>query len=379
MLGLLRLIVALLAITKLRKSSIEVHDAELIGTLAIVQARLGVNRTIKLSETTETNAALTFGWVRPVILISTDWKAWNQQQLEATLAHELAHIANGDFLQRLIAQSASVLHFYNPLVHYLCHQLRMEQELAADDRAAEIIGGRKNYLQALAEMALANDYPNGRLAPMFLPTRKTFFRRIEMLRTPEGLKKQTSKWSGWIGVGFVILVGVAIASLRLPTTAMADGLPAATATAQSSTTVVPDEAARLSFVDEDADLVLVTRPARLLDNALVKKIDSEITKPENRSAQTISGTRFNQITDGTSNTILLVEAKRNTHWAKPEDIPFQLGKNAKEFGGFHPDKFNVAIADGSVHWVDESIAAETLNYMLQKADGNMVTWGPWSQ
>ncbi len=60
------------------------------------------------------------------------------------------------------------------------------------------------------------------------------------------------------------------------------------------------------------------------------------------------GTGFEKILDGTSNTLLLVEAKRDIPWTKPEDIAFDSQK-PPELGGFTPGVFGIAIADGSVH------------------------------
>jgi WD40 repeat protein/serine/threonine protein kinase len=49
-----------------------------------------------------------------------------------------------------------------------------------------------------------------------------------------------------------------------------------------------------------------------------------------------------------SHTILVVEGKRAIPWTKPEDIPYEPGKVFPEMGGYYPDGFYVASADGSV-------------------------------
>lgn len=85
----------------------------------------------------------------------------------------------------------------------------------------------------------------------------------------------------------------------------------------------------------------------------------------------VKGTGFGQITDGSSNTILLVEAKRNTHWAKPEDIPYQSGETLKDLGGFQKESFVVALADGSTQVCSAKVGKLTLEIFLRKADGQI--------
>jgi len=128
-----------------------------------------------------TSAAV--GWRRPTILLSTGWTKWTRHERRAVLAHEIAHIRHNDFLACLCGQLGLALHFYHPLVHWLMGRLRLEQELAADWAAVTILGGRREYLRAIARLALhQQDRPLAWPARSFLPTRTTFLRRIAMLR-----------------------------------------------------------------------------------------------------------------------------------------------------------------------------------------------------
>ena len=81
-----------------------------------------------------------------------------------------------------------------------------------------------------------------------------------------------------------------------------------------------------------------------------------------------SGTTFQEIIDGTSNTIMLVEAKRNIPWTKPEDIPYDPEKPLPKLGGYFEDGFNVAIADGSVRFFPDTISEKILHLLITMAD-----------
>ena len=58
------------------------------------------------------------------------------------------------------------------------------------------------------------------------------------------------------------------------------------------------------------------------------------------------GIKIQDITDGTSNTLMVVEAKRNIPWTKPDDISFNPEKPLPELGGFEKGHFATALADG---------------------------------
>lgn len=85
------------------------------------------------------------------------------------------------------------------------------------------------------------------------------------------------------------------------------------------------------------------------------------------------GTSFAHITDGTSNTIMTVEAKRNIPWTKPEDIPFDSSKPLPEFGGFFEDGFNAGLADGSVRFLMQNIDPQVLKALITRGAGENVS------
>lgn len=104
----------------------------------------------------------------------------------------------------------------------------------------------------------------------------------------------------------------------------------------------------------------------------------QIVGPQCMNAGRVS---FNQISDGTSNTIAVIEAAEPVIWTKPDDVHFPEREfNApppkdlkKKFGGLFPTGFNVLMWDGSVRFVDSRYVSDsTLWNLLRPADGNVV-------
>ncbi len=82
---------------------------------------------------------------------------------------------------------------------------------------------------------------------------------------------------------------------------------------------------------------------------------------------------FTDVTDGTSNTILAVEAKREVPWTKPEDIPFDPELPLPQIGGFSPDGTNVLIGDGSVRYIKKTIGPAVMKALITRDGGEVVS------
>jgi hypothetical protein len=79
--------------------------------------------------------------------------------------------------------------------------------------------------------------------------------------------------------------------------------------------------------------------------------------------------QFSEIRDGTANTLLAVEAKREIPWTKPEDIAFDPDKPLPKLGGFFAEGCPAATADGAVHFLPQDMDEKLLRLMITAADG----------
>jgi prepilin-type processing-associated H-X9-DG protein len=86
-----------------------------------------------------------------------------------------------------------------------------------------------------------------------------------------------------------------------------------------------------------------------------------------------TGIRFPaDIPDGTSNTIMIVEAADAVPWTKPQDLPYDPDKPLPKLGGLSEGGFNAAFCDGSVHFILNKVPATTLHLLIQRNDGQVI-------
>ena len=115
--------------------------------------RFGVTRRIAARESSSVDSPSVIGWLRPVLLVpAAALGGLSPQQLEAVLAHELAHIRRHDYLVNLAQLVAETVLFYHPAVWYVSQRVRVEREHCCDDLAVAACGDAVTYASALAEL-----------------------------------------------------------------------------------------------------------------------------------------------------------------------------------------------------------------------------------
>jgi bla regulator protein blaR1 len=91
--------------------------------------------------------------LRPVVLLPVSaLTRLSQEQLEAVIAHELAHIRRMDAFVNLFQVFVESVLFYHPAVWWVSRRIRIEREHCCDDEAIAVCGDRLEYARALTLM-----------------------------------------------------------------------------------------------------------------------------------------------------------------------------------------------------------------------------------
>ncbi|PYQ31917.1 MAG: hypothetical protein DMF56_02120 [Acidobacteria bacterium] len=126
------------------------------------QSLVDRKRNARVAYSAAVGAPVTWGWLRPVVLLPADAATWPLDRRRAALLHELAHVARRDSLTQLFASLACAAYWFHPLMWLAVRQLRRESEHASDDRV--LAGGIVGPDYAAHLLAVANAAHFRRLA-----------------------------------------------------------------------------------------------------------------------------------------------------------------------------------------------------------------------
>jgi len=116
---------------------------------------LAISRPVRALESNGAAVPMTWGTLRPVVLLPEAAGRWPVARLHAVVLHELVHVQRHDLVAQIAAQAACCLYWFHPMVWLAMRQLRKERETACDD--AVLSGGvaAPDYAGHLLELARA--------------------------------------------------------------------------------------------------------------------------------------------------------------------------------------------------------------------------------
>ncbi len=119
----------------------------------LLSHQLGIRITVNLLESKLAEVPMVIGHLKPVILIPMGMlSGLSPAEVEAILAHELAHVKRYDYLINIIQTVVESLLFFNPALWYISHTIRKHREHCCDDIAVKCCGNKMIYANALSNL-----------------------------------------------------------------------------------------------------------------------------------------------------------------------------------------------------------------------------------
>ena len=162
---------------------------------------LNIKRAVAVLESTLVQVPMAIGWLKPVVLLpAQSMTGLSIEQIDALVAHELAHIKRHDYLVNLLQSAIETVLFYHPAVWLISRRVRHERELCCDDLAiAACNNDRLTYASALAEMESLRQ-----MAPPALAANGgSLLARVKRVLSPTESASSTNR--GRWGAGLVVL------------------------------------------------------------------------------------------------------------------------------------------------------------------------------
>ena len=120
-------------------------------TEALARAR-GIRRPVDVMRHEHVPGPITFGVLRPVIVMPVDASQWSGADVQRAIVHELEHIRRRDWLVLFLARGVCACYWFHPLAWAAWRQLSLEAERACDD-AVVLDDERIDYAEQLVALA----------------------------------------------------------------------------------------------------------------------------------------------------------------------------------------------------------------------------------
>jgi beta-lactamase regulating signal transducer with metallopeptidase domain len=232
----LRLAYGIVRVWWMERRAVEITDDGWVRIADGLARRLRVGRVVTLLREAHAVVPMTWGVVRPIVLLPADAEAWDTERRTVVLAHELAHVRRWDTLTQWVAHLALALFWFNPLVWMAARQVREEREHACDDAVLSIGTRPVEYADHLLDIVRSLGSAEGPAAALAMARRSQFEGRLLAI-----LDNATPRGGVSRGLGFAALVLAAAAVLPLgalraarPAEALASPRAAANQTALSA-------------------------------------------------------------------------------------------------------------------------------------------------
>ena len=113
----------------------------------------GIKKPVRFMESYLAKTPMVIGYLKPIILFPVGVIAGlPQDQVEALLLHELAHIRRGDYLINMLQSFVDIIYFFHPGVRWISSFVRSEREKCCDDMAVSVSDDSLSYAKALTNI-----------------------------------------------------------------------------------------------------------------------------------------------------------------------------------------------------------------------------------
>lgn len=190
---------------RLRINAKIVMDKEWRARFGVIIAKMNISKAVEFRETAKVLTPMVIGTFSPVVLIPIGLlSGFSTAQVEAILAHELAHIRRNDYLINMLQSFVEVIFFFHPAIWWLSEKVRAEREHCCDDIALAVCGDKMSLAHALVKVAEWQATPG--LAMAFASKKPLLLHRVQRVLglNPKPIRTFSSLPAMIFAIGLVI-------------------------------------------------------------------------------------------------------------------------------------------------------------------------------
>lgn len=185
-------------------------------------SKLGIRKKIRAIRSRLSQMPMISGHRKPLLLIPVIFfTGLSEEELEAVIAHELAHIKRYDYLINIIQSVIETFFFYHPAVWMISKIIRNEREHSCDDLAVELTGNKVAYIKALAASQELFTPTSQRYALAFSSSKKgALLHRVNRIKNHKTMKNKTNE--GFFAAT-LLFISLVLVSFTIDSQGLKDG------------------------------------------------------------------------------------------------------------------------------------------------------------
>ncbi|QDV45954.1 Regulatory protein BlaR1 [Stieleria neptunia] len=270
---IVRIVVSWVRLRRFATEAIEL-TAEQWQLAQICARRLCLSGTPQCRISASVSLPLTFGVLRPMVLVPISFRSFTVDQQRHCLLHEMAHVARRDSCWNWLAEITSAVYWFHPSVHWARRNLRRSREDAADDAVLRSGESRASYSRSLLE--ITQGIAAVAQPPAAISSGTNLQYRIGRMLARTSKDSRPPRWTiAAVGLGFLLIA--------------LSGISLEAVVAQTSPAVVENNAVPLASPPQD-------RVAA--DEGLFQRFQTvELAKPAGEASQQVNLELVGRVTD----------------------------------------------------------------------------------
>ncbi|HET7464364.1 MAG TPA: M56 family metallopeptidase [Longimicrobium sp.] len=209
---LARLARGLLAVRRLARGAQVVDDPRWTDLLERLGRTMGVRRAVALLRSDEVAMPLTWGALRPAILLPAGADGWTPERRRVVLLHELAHVARRDCLMQTLAEACCAAWWFHPGAWWAARKMRIEREQACDDQVLAAGARASDYAGHLLDVARACRTP-APAAAIAMARASHLEGRVRAVLAAHGDRRAVTGRTAAVCAGAVLLASLPLAAV----------------------------------------------------------------------------------------------------------------------------------------------------------------------
>ncbi len=188
--------------------SISIDEIRVTQRLASRAYAYGIAVAPQVAESELISVPVTTGVLRPMILLPSGWREWDDAKLDAVIAHEVSHVARRDALTQRLSLLHRAIFWFSPLAWWLNRHLADLAEQASDEAALSCGADRSDYARTLLTFFEALQGAPGRV----------WWQGVSMAKAGQAEQRleRILVWKGSVAMHLKKSIAVAVIALAVP-------------------------------------------------------------------------------------------------------------------------------------------------------------------